>query len=417
MPSGFDNFFDNNILEVCSNNNFKNINCIFGLVEFISSFALLILTIIGFVKMIKYYDSFNFEMCLVLISIFQILLMDMIIITPHDFLFELFFVTQLFVISLIIRKFLKIIKNEKIKENVIFIIINVINILIFVFFILSLFELFLTDIYLYIRFSSRIFYFFITIYLAFLCRDLIKKLDKYEKKNETFDLFLRKNTTRTSGAKSEHFIFSVYSQELFFLIRKKQVTPLYIVNLICSFIQMMFILLGSFVLTNIFSKKDFKLISTDTGYIIYYIYLLSYFINIMVNFICFYWMIREQYNQPDIKVQKNNENKILDEDYIIRESLQTNIQTSQELTKNILLDEKEKKEMAKKSLYSNTFSDGEDKDNQEIYFLKKDNNKEIKEENIKNIDSLDSLDSNININRETNISNNAINSSNYIDIK
>ena len=137
----------------------------------------------------------------------------------------------------------------------------------------------------------------------------------------------------------------------------------------------------------------------------------------MVNFICFYWMIREQYNQPDIKVQKNNENKILDEDYIIRESLQTNIQTSQELTKNILLDEKDKKEMAKKSLYSNTFSDGEDKDNQEIYFVKKDNNKEIKEENIKNIDSLDSLDSNININRETNISNNAINSSNYIDIK
>jgi hypothetical protein len=40
-------------------------------------------------------------------------------------------------------------------------------------------------------------------------------------------------------------------------------------------------------------------------------------------------MIREKYNQPDIKVQKNNENKILDEDYIIRESLQTNIQTSQ----------------------------------------------------------------------------------------
>ena len=107
MPSGFDNFFDNNIFEVCAKNSFPNINCIFGLVEFISSFALLILTIIGLVKMIKYYDSFNFEMGLVLISIFQILLMDMIIIAPHDFLFELFFVTQLLVISLIIRKFLQ----------------------------------------------------------------------------------------------------------------------------------------------------------------------------------------------------------------------------------------------------------------------------------------------------------------------
>ena len=416
MPSGFDNFFDNNIFEVCAKNSFPNINCIFGLVEFISSFALLILTIIGLVKMIKYYDSFNFEMGLVLISIFQILLMDMIIIAPHDFLFELFFVTQLLVISLIIRKFLQIIKFEKIRENVIFIIINVISSAIFVFFMLSLFNVFLTDIYIYIRLFTRFFYLLITVNLAFLCRTLIKKLDKYEKKHETFDLFLRKNTTRTSCAKSEHFIFSVYSQELFFLIRKKQVTPLYIVNLICSFIQMMFILLSSFVLSDIFYKKNYKLVSTDTGYIIYYIYLLNYFLNIMVNFICFYWMIREQYNQPDIVEQKNNANRILDEDYIIRESMQTSLQTSQELGKSILLDEKEKKSLKQKSLYSNTFDDGEDRDYQENYFVKKDDisSKEIKEDNG---DNLDNLDSNININRETNSSNNAINSSNYINIK
>ena len=416
MPSGFDNFFDNNIFEVCAKNSFPNIYCIFGLVEFISSFALLILTIIGLVKMIKYYDSFNFEMSLVLISIFQILLMDMIIIAPHDFLFELFFVTQLLVISLIIRKFLQIIKFEKIRENVIFIIINVISSAIFVFFMLSLFNVFLTDIYIYIRLFTRFFYLLITVNLAFLCRTLIKKLDKYEKKHETFDLFLRKNTTRTSCAKSEHFIFSVYSQELFFLIRKKQVTPLYIVNLICSFIQMMFILLSSFVLSDIFYKKDYKLVSTDTGYIIYYIYLLNYFLNIMVNFICFYWMIREQYNQPDIVEQKNNANRILDEDYIIRESMQTSLQTSQELGKSILLDEKEKKSLKQKSLYSNTFDDGEDRDYQENYFVKKDDisSKEIKGDND---DNLDNLDSNININRETNSSNNAINSSNYINIK
>ena len=398
MPSGFDNFFDDNIFEVCIKDNFANVNCIFGLVEFISSFALLIITIIGLVKMIKYYDSFNFEMCLVIFSIFQILLMDMIIITPHDFLFELFFVTQLLVISLIIRKFIKIIRNQKLKENVIFIIINVINLVIFVFFILSLFDLFLTDIYLYIRFSSRIFYFLITVCLAFLCRSLIQKLEKYEKKSETFDLFLRKNTAKTS--KSEHFVFSVYSQELFFLIRKKQLTPLYIVNLLCSFIQMLFILLETFVLTNMFFKKNNKIVSTDTGYIIYYIYLLSYFLNIMVNFICFYWMIREQYNQPDMKMPQKKDNKILDEDYIIRES----IRTTQELSNSILLEEKDKKTAKQKSLYSNTFSDADDRENQENYFVKKDENSE-------------QLDDNININRETQSSYNAINSSNFINIK
>ena len=346
MPSGFDHFFDDNIFEICIKNNFSNINCIFGSIEFISSFVILALTILGLIKMIKYYDKFNFEMCLLLFSIFQILLMDMIIITPHDFLFELFFVTQLFLVSLIIWKFLKIIKSNKLRENIIIFLINIINILIFIFFVLSLFELFLADIYLYIRFTSRIFYFLTTVNLAILCRALIKKLDKYETKNETFDLFLRKYNTKNS-VKSEHFVFSFYSQELFFMVRKKQITPLYIVNLLCSFIQMIFIFLKSFILTDIFSKKDNKIVSTDEGYIIYYIYLLSYFLNIMINFICFYWMIREQYNQSDIEINKKKDNKILDEDFIIRES----IQSSKEVTKNIFTEKNDDKNRKLKKVY------------------------------------------------------------------
>ena len=403
MPSGFEPFFDDNIFEICIKNNFSNINCIFGSIEFISSFVILALTILGLIKMIKYYDKFNFEMCLLLFSIFQILLMDMIIITPHDFLFELFFVTQLFLVSLIIWKFLKIIKSNKLRENIIIFLINIINILIFIFFVLSLFELFLADIYLYIRFTSRIFYFLTTVNLAILCRALIKKLDKYETKNETFDLFLRKYNTKNS-VKSEHFVFSFYSQELFFMVRKKQITPLYIVNLLCSFIQMIFIFLKSFILTDIFSKKDNKIVSTDEGYIIYYIYLLSYFLNIMINFICFYWMIREQYNQSDIKINKKKDNKILDEDFIIRES----IQSSKEVTKNIFTEKNDdKNRKLKKSLYSSTFSDLDDKDNQENYFVKKDEKKfeDIKEESIEY--EFDNSKNNIML------SDDAINNSNY----
>ena len=403
MPSGFDHFFDDNIFEICIKNNFSNINCIFGSIEFISSFVILALTILGLIKMIKYYDKFNFEMCLLLFSIFQILLMDMIIITPHDFLFELFFVTQLFLVSLIIWKFLKIIKSNKLRENIIIFLINIINILIFIFFVLSLFELFLADIYLYIRFTSRIFYFLTTVNLAILCRALIKKLDKYETKNETFDLFLRKYNTKNS-VKSEHFVFSFYSQELFFMVRKKQITPLYIVNLLCSFIQMIFIFLKSFILTDIFSKKDNKIVSTDEGYIIYYIYLLSYFLNIMINFICFYWMIREQYNQSDIKINKKKDNKILDEDFIIRES----IQSSKEVTKNIFTEKNDdKNRKLKKSLYSSTFSDLDDKDNQENYFVKKDEKRfeDIKEESIEY--EFDNSKNNIML------SDDAINNSNY----
>ena len=191
---------------------------------------------------------------------------------------------------------------------------------------------------------------------------------------------MRKYNTKNS-VKSEHFVFSFYSQELFFMVRKKQITPLYIVNLLCSFIQMIFIFLKSFILTDIFSKKDNKIVSTDEGYIIYYIYLLSYFLNIMINFICFYWMIREQYNQSDIKINKKKDNKILDEDFIIRES----IQSSKEVTKNIFTEKNDdKNRKLKKSLYSSTFSDLDDKDNQENYFVKKDEKKfeDIKEESI-----------------------------------
>ena len=257
MSSGFDNFFDDNFVEVCFDNNFSNLNCILGSIELISSLLIIVLTIIGLIKMIKYYDKFNFEISLLLISIFQIILIDFIIITPHDFLFEIFFLMQLFIISLIIRKFIKIINDNKFRQNILFIIINIINLIIFTLYILSLFEQFLGDINLYFRFSSRIFYFLITVNLFFLCRSLTKKLEKYEITNEKFDIFLRKSSLKSS-IKSEHFVISFYSQELFFLIRKKQITPLYILNFICSLLQLLFILFKNYIFTDDFIKKDRK---------------------------------------------------------------------------------------------------------------------------------------------------------------
>ena len=174
MSSGFENFFRDNFIEVCFDNNFSNLNCILGSIELISSLLIIVLTIIGLIKMIKFYDTFNFEISLLLIIIFQIILIDFIIVAPHDFLFEIFFLMQLFIISLIIRKFIKIISDNKLRANILFIIINVINLIIFTLYILSLFEQFLGDVNLYIRFSSRIFYFLISINLFFLSRSLIK---------------------------------------------------------------------------------------------------------------------------------------------------------------------------------------------------------------------------------------------------
>ena len=63
---------------------------------------------------------------------------------------------------------------------------------------------------------------------------------------------------------------------------------------------MLFIVLKNFVFTDYFKKIDNKLISTTEGYIIYYIQLLAYFLNIMINYICFYWIIRDQYKEDEL---------------------------------------------------------------------------------------------------------------------
>ena len=398
MPSAFENFFEDNLFKVCSDKYFSNLNCIFGSFEFIFSFVILAYTIIGLINMIKYYDKFNFEMSLLLFSIFQIILIDIIIITPHDFLYEIFFLSQLFIISLIIRKFLKIVRNNKLRGNLIFIIVNIINIIIFTLYILSLLEIFLSGIYLYIRFSSRIFYFLTTVNLAILCRSLIKKLEQYGINNESYDILLKKSISSQCN-NSEHFVVSFYSNELFFMIRKKQITPLYILNLICSFIQMIFILFKNFILTEYFKKIDYKLISTNEGYIIYYIYLLTYFLNIMINFICFYWIIRDQYKDDSERLAKGKKNniKILDEDFIQRESIRSSLENKKD---EIFTNNKNKN---KKSLYDNSFSDEDENENQENYFIK-DKNK-IKEDNLEKLDESNSE-------RKTIMSQNAINNSN-----
>ena len=401
MPSAFENFFEDNLFKVCFDNNFANLNCILGSSEFIISLGILSYTIIGLITMLKYYDKFNFEISLLVFTVFQIILVDFIIITPHDFLYEVFFLIQLFIISLIIRKFLKITKKSKFRENLIFLIINAINIIIFTFYILSLLEVLFTNIYLYIRLTSRFFYFLTTVNLAVLCRSLIKKLEKYETNNESYDLYYKRSLSEHSN-KSEHFVVSFYSTELFFMIRKKQIMPLYVLNLLCSFIQMIFLLFKNFILNEYFQKIEYKLISTNEGYIIYYIYLLTYFLNIMINFICFYWIIRDQYKEDDRRKKKKNK-KFLDEDFIKRETIMSN---QEEKKEEIFCNDSVKRKKFKKSLYSNTFTEEEDKD-QEKYFVKgnKEGNDIIEEDSREQLDESTSE-------RKTILSQNAINNSN-----
>ena len=371
--------FHDNLITICFNNNFKNLNCLLGTIEIILSLIFIIFTIFGLIKLLNYYEKMNFETVLLFVSILQILLLDIIIIIPHDLLIEFFFFLQICHISLIIRKFIKLTKHEKsqIQENLIFTIIIIINVFIFSFYILSLLDIFLNNIYLYIQLSIRIYYFLTAIILTLLCRRLIKKIKTYENTNESYELRLKTKDSlfsNTNYSNSNKVIFSFQNNEwIYFLIREKQISPLYISNLICSLIQMSFIISKLFLLNDIFKNDEYRVISlTNNGYIIFYIYLFICLLNALANYFCFYWIVRHQYNSNnDIsKPNKNKKRKVIDDNFIQRETIK-NEEDEKEI--KALMDEKIKdKKKFMKSIYSNTFtevSEDNEKEKQENYFI------------------------------------------------
>ena len=126
MPSAFYDFFNENFVKFRLNAKLSDLNCVLGSSGIVISLLLLIITIFGLFKLLNYCESINFEISLFLFSILQIVLLDIIILIPHDFLFEIFFFIQMIHISLTIRKFLNITGNnrEQFKEILIFIILN-----------------------------------------------------------------------------------------------------------------------------------------------------------------------------------------------------------------------------------------------------------------------------------------------------
>ena len=377
MKTAFNNFLNDNLIKICLNKNFQDLNCILGTTEIVISIVFIIIIFFGLIKLLNYYGKMNFETSLLLFSILQIILLDIIIIIPHDFLFECFFFIQLCHISLTIRQFIVLEKQDKsntFEENIFFIILNSINVIIFTLYILSLLEILLNNIYLYIQSFIRIYYFITAIILTFFCRKLIKKLKSFEKRNELYELS-SKSKNSVEGIHNSNLFVSFYNNEwIFFLIRERQIIPLYILNLICSFIQMSFILSKHFILDDYFEKEQeyqYKIKSLkNEGYIIYYFYLIFCLLNILVNYFCFYWIVRDQYKEQNNEIKdlkKDKKRNVLDENFIERETVQ-NKEDEKEI--GILMEEriKDKKKFAK-SIYSNTFTEVTEEDKQENYFV------------------------------------------------
>ena len=344
-----------NFIIQCTRISYFDESCILGSTVLISSFCLLRLIILAFIKMTNFYKKMNFENTIILLSIIQTIILQLVLLLSYDLLFETFFLIQIFIISLIIRKFNISAheSNDCLTKNCIFIILNFFNLIIFLIYplYLSLFK----GHHSFIKLFYRIFHAVTTCILSYYCCYFVKltaeRKDNYYSSdyffykesisnNETNDKNIKKDTSNNENNKDKNkntnknnndniknnnqpIISKSKEEEVFYLKKKKQMTYLYSVNLLCAFVEICFTITRNFILNEHYIENDYKTLpKTTTGDILYYIYLIICFFNVSVNYLCFYYFIRHQYSyRPNI--EKKPEKKVIDNNFLkIQENLE-----------------------------------------------------------------------------------------------
>ena len=308
-----------NFINECIDQSIFNESCILGSCVLIFSLYLLFISIKAFYKMTKVYKKLNFENFIISLSIAQNIILLVVLFSLYDFVFETFFLVQIFIISLIIRKFI-ILATEPdtfYKKNIVFILLNCFNVLIF-----SIYPIYLKSSkghHLYVKLFYRIFHAIITFILTYYCCFFIKLSANISQKSD----YLLYQANRTSIKKKEKDEENKKDEvkiegegEIFYKKKSKQITYLYSVNLLCAFIEIFFTLTRNFIIHEEFVDNEFRTIPNSfLTNIIYYIYLFICFINVGVNYMCFYYTIRHQYSKKP-KIEKKPEEKIIDIGYI-----------------------------------------------------------------------------------------------------
>ena len=305
--------FDNNFVCKCIEVSIIDRSCIFGLSVFILSIILLILNVRAFIKMTKFYRKMNFENMVILLSIFQIADLQLVLIFSYDILFETFFLLQIFIISSIIRKFTILSKEPKTfwGKNGMFIILNILNILLYSIFPIYLYIFDESGHHLFIKVIYRAFHVITTGILTYYCCIFIRYINNYNN--------LNKNSNSSKADEEE---------QMFYSKKKKQITFLYLVNILCAFVQITVTITRNFFIRNYYTINRYKTIpNNQNADFIYYIYLIICFFNVMVTFVCFYFMIRRQYSNQEklaAKKMKRNKGNVLDQKFIDSEKESNN---------------------------------------------------------------------------------------------
>ena len=304
-----------NFLETCLNSSLPNI-CYYGFFNLLLGVVFAIFNCYGFIKMTRFFHKIKFENMLLLLSLIQLILFLIAMVLVYSIFFYLFIFIQIGIILLINKKFVNLSKGFlDIKLpwlNSMIIIINIIYLVsLIVLYALSL-DNYISRYYYIIELISSI---MLTIYSCkFL--NLIKKKFINDKKLQTNN----KTSSENTEIKNLDNFISTSGNELFYIIKKKQLTILCLSNIIFTIIEF------SIEISFIFIE------SSEINHILIYVYFSISLLHSIIIFFSFYWIIREQYNKSvnlsDID-SDNDDNNLIDENYIEEEII--NIENQNQL--------------------------------------------------------------------------------------
>jgi hypothetical protein len=370
MTSLIINIFEDNFFGQCMDSSFLDIKCIIGSSYLILSLIICLLNIIALYKLSHFYKKINFETNLILFSIFQIIILQIVVITAYELLIEFFNFFQIFVVTLIIRKFIIISKQNSnpLKKNGLFILLNTVNILFFGFYIMFLFKNNKDDCYSIIL-TYILFYILASIVLIIYSKTLLNLIMKIRNK----EIKSTSQSIKESSNEKLNELISIPNDDIltnnsddinqeciFYSMRKKQIKPLYTINIICSFLEFSLIFSLIIIPSNNLEQTQFKIIPNSIkDIIIFYLYLFICLFNVSENYICFFWIIRNEFSTNYARNGKNSQDRILDNKDIKRETISMKKEEPVQEQINYFIENNLKNDPKKieKSIYISSFED------------------------------------------------------------
>lgn len=335
-----------NFIDRCSKYSLSDESCIMGIIIFVISFIPLFFNVYAFAKMTIFYKKLNFENSIILIAAIEIFILEFALTTSFDIFLQFFFFLQIFSISWLIKKFSNLIKDIKsiFKKNILFISINIINLVIFIVYIICMIRA-EKNIYI-LNLIYKIFYFISTCLLGYICifmnRLILKhKLEYLENYNNLFEPYLlimdnndlidfeslnsdgtKENSNNINSSNKNDNINEnqkeyIKKGEVFYHIKKRQNKCLFIINSLCSFLELIFTIIRYFSINEDFLEDIYKIVPlTLLSEILFYFFILICFINVSAIFFSFYYYIRRQYSRNPKVYKKRLSKKLIDDAFI-----------------------------------------------------------------------------------------------------